>query len=328
MSAQQDSANPVGPDQARELEVGGGVRDEFTALVHVQNPEEARANVEENAAHTGEQFVERGQPGLPESPERADKRGALLLPLLTTSLMANRVDSNEYCLLHFATVIGCLGMLRPHTFAQLKPGSFTMVTYAGGCTPMPDSKRAFATTLLRLRRTDRILGFFIGFQSKTMWNARAYLPSLSSVQENYPIVAMCPIRARINITARGLVIGTFLKKVTGRKLLSAHLKLVTGASSTVAPYALRIGGRTWKISNGMDRQLVDFLGTWKCPDASARYCRANPRAILLMVREFYITKDPARERNGEWNTGTSRRGSRKALSHCVPEEARRSPESS
>ena len=67
MSEQQDSANPVGPDQARELEVGGGVRDEFTAPVHVQNPEEARANEEENAAHAREQIVERGQPGLPES---------------------------------------------------------------------------------------------------------------------------------------------------------------------------------------------------------------------------------------------------------------------
>ena len=165
---------------------------------------------------------------------------------------------------------------------------------------MPNSKRAFVTTLQRLRRTDRILGFFIGFQSKTMWNALAYLPSLSSVQENYPIVAMCPIRALINITARGLVTGPFLKKVTGRKLLSAHLKLVAGSSSAVAPYALRIGGRTWKISNGMDRQLVDFLGTWKCPDASARYCRANPRAILLMVRKFYLTKDPSRERHGEY----------------------------
>ena len=60
------------------------------------------------------------------------------------------------------------------------------------------------------------------------------------------------------------------------------------------------GGRTWKLSNGMDRQLVDFLGTWKSPEASARYFRGNPSAILRMVRKFYLTCDPFRApRNGE-----------------------------
>ena len=54
-----------------------------------------------------------------------------------------------------------------------------------------------------------------------------------------------------------------------------------------------------KISNGMDRQLVDFLGTWKSPDASARYFRANPRAVLLLVRKFYLSTGPtAEQRNG------------------------------
>ena len=186
-------------------------------------------------------------------------------------------------------------MLRPHTFAQLRPASFTLVTYAGRCIPMPNSKRSFVRVLDRLRRTDRILGFCIDFQSNTRLNARAYLPSLSSVRLNSAIASMCPMRALINITAKGLVTGQFLQKITRRKLLIDHLKMVTGSSSSVAPYALRIGGRTWKLSNGMDRQLVDFLGTWKCPDASSRYFRGNPSAILLMVREFYLTKDPSRD---------------------------------
>ena len=228
-------------------------------------------------------------------PERADKRGALLLPLLTISMRSNRVDSNEYSLLHFATVIGFLGMLRPHTFAQLRPASLTLVTYAGKCIPMPNLKRSFMRVLDRSRRTARILGFVLDFQSKTRLNARAYLPSLSSVRLNSAIVSMCPMCALINITAKGLVTGMFLKKISRRKLLIDHLKMITGSSSTVAPYALRIGGRTWKLSNGMDRQLVDFLRTWKCSDASARYFRGNPRAILLMVRKFYLTKDPSRE---------------------------------
>ena len=39
MSEQQDGAIPGGPNEAGELEVGGGVHDEFVAPVRVQNPE-------------------------------------------------------------------------------------------------------------------------------------------------------------------------------------------------------------------------------------------------------------------------------------------------
>ena len=45
----------------------------------------------------------------------------------------------------------------------------------------------------------------------------------------------------------------------------------------------------------MDRQLVDFLGTWKSPEASARYFRGDPRAVILMVRIFYLQSDPFRK---------------------------------
>ena len=44
-----------------------------------------------------------------------------------------------------------------------------------------------------------------------------------------------------------------------------------------------------------DRQMVDFLGTWKSPGASARYFRGNPRAVLLIVRKFYLSSVPTRE---------------------------------
>ena len=158
---------------------------------------------------------------------------------------------------------------------------------------MPNGKLTFRTALNEARKQNTLLGFYIDFQSKTMRNARAYLPSICSRVNNSAIVAICLMRTLIEITDRGLVAGYFLRKLTKKKTLAAFLQLITGASSTVAPYALRIGGRTWKLSNGMDRQLVDFLGTWKSPDASARYFRGNPRAIILMLRDFYRRSDPS-----------------------------------
>ena len=129
-----------------------------------------------------------------------------------------------------------------------------------------------------------------------MRNAVAYLPSLCSRTGNTILATMCPVRALINITNKGLVTGNFLKKSTTSTKLAAYLKVISGSTTTVAPYALRIGGRTWKISQGMDRQMVDFLGTWKSPEASARYFRGNPRAVLLIARKFYLSTDPARGR--------------------------------
>ena len=58
----------------------------------------------------------------------------------------------------------------------------------------------------------------------------------------------------------------------------------------IAPYALRIGGRTWFLANGLDRQFVDFLGTWKSPDASARYYRAAPKAVLVSLRRLNASR--------------------------------------
>ena len=145
-----------------------------------------------------------------------------------------------------------------------------------------------------------------------MLRARAYLPSLSSLRYNTALVSICPVRALIDITNRGLVKGRFCVAITKRKSLSHYLQEICGSTSPVAPYALRIGGRTWKISNGCDRQFVDFLGRWKSPEASARYFRGNPRAVLLMVREFYLKKDPTTDqRDGQNNyTGRTRRAER------------------
>ena len=196
------------------------------------------------------------------------------------------------CLLNFSVVIGFLGMLRPHTFAQLRPSSLTIVSYTGTCISMPDNKSQFKRYLREVRSGEGILGFYISFQSKTMRNARAYFPSLSSRAFNTNIVAICPVRALIEIVDKGLVKGFFFRPATKGKHLPNYIKALIRAESPVATYALRIGGRTWKLSKGMDRQMVDYLGTWKSPEASARYFRGNPHAVLQVVRKFYLSTDP------------------------------------
>ena len=242
------------------------------------------------------QFLKQVRRGVKNTlPSKSDKRGELLLPLLTHARSFKEGVSIRDLLLQLATSIGFIGMLRPHPFAQLQPSIFTLVTYTGRCVKMPNNKTRFKTALMETRKRGGILGFVIAFQSKTMQNAQAYMPSLCSRTGNTPLTVMCPVKALINITRRGLVAGHFLKKSTTSVKLSAYLKTITGSNTTVAPYALRIGGRTWKISHGMDRQMVDFLGTWKSPDASARYFRGNPRAVLLIVRKFYLSSDPTRE---------------------------------
>ena len=73
--------------------------------------------------------------------------------------------------------------------------------------------------------------------------------------------------------------------------LTKYLQRLTALKQNIAPYALRIGGRTWLLTKGMYRQFVDFLGTWKSPEASARYFRAAPREVLLMLRRFYFEQN-------------------------------------
>ena len=177
-------------------------------------------------------------------PMKADKRGALLLPLLAEHNAFVREGDDTSCILRFGTIMGFMAMLRPHTFEQLKPSSFTIVTDSGQCIKMPQGKHAFTNRIQELRRQHKILGFYIEFQSKTMLNAKAFLPSICSLQERSRLVSICPVRSLINIANRGLVSGYFLRILTKKKSLAIFLQYITGASTTVAPYALRIGGRT------------------------------------------------------------------------------------
>ena len=105
---------------------------------------------------------------------------------------------------------------------------------------------------------------------------------------------MCPVAALLNVFIKGWLTSGFLKLYGKGDSLKNYLKTLTTNSTPVSPYALRIGGRTWYITQGMDRQFVDYLGTWKSPEASAKYYRERPAAVLKKLIKFYATiPDPS-----------------------------------
>ena len=220
-------------------------------------------------------------------PSNADTRRALLLPNFMNSNQFNTTIREKDILVRFATILGFVGMLRPHTFEQLGPNSFTIVLMSHRCVRLGGPAKVFRSQLDQLRRSSRILGFYIDFESKTMQNARAYFPSLCSRKSSTPFAPMCPVRALVQISSRGKMRKAFLKSINKGKLSTKYLNRVSETTEAFALYSLRIGGRTWMLSEGMDRQFCDFLGTWKSPDASARYFRANPAAVLKLLRNFY-----------------------------------------
>ena len=205
-----------------------------------------------------------------------------------SSTQFQQVHTRSERILRFATILGFIGMLRPNALTQLAPNSFTMVTATGSTVEMPKNPRQFEEALNRLRRREHILGFYVRFRSKTMVSARAYFPSLSIMDTYLSISLMCPVRALVDISRRRLLKNRFLRSLNGDMKLTKYLQKLVGIRRNIAPYALRIGGRTWLLNKGMDRQFVDFLGRWKSPEASARYYRAAPREVLLRLRVFYF----------------------------------------
>ena len=152
---------------------------------------------------------------------------------------------------------------------------------------MPKQSDRFYRVLDEMYTTRRLMGVYITFQSKTMKEAKAYLPLLASIGRTTEFSLMCPIVALLVISGRGLLKKKFLNALNRKKRLTNYLQYITGLEHYIAPYALRIGGRTWLLSQGLDRQFVDFLGTWKSPEASARYYRAAPRSVLISLHRFY-----------------------------------------
>ena len=219
-------------------------------------------------------------------PQQADKREAFFLPLYFRAQAYREPESKTDHLARISTVLGFFGMLRPHTFSQLGPRSFVFVHKNGSLMRLGSNHDVFQQGVEALPQNENTSGFYLTFKSKTMEHARAYFPNLSALSSAYK--PLCPLRLLKDIVKRGWVEPGFLDKVGRGAALKKYLQRLIGSKGPVSPYALRIGGRTWNITHGMDRQFVDYLGTWKSPEASARYYRERPGAVLKKVARFYI----------------------------------------
>ena len=224
---------------------------------------------------------------LPDSP---DKRLPLLLPLVMHNPYFTQTNSTEESILQCATILGFLGMMRPHSLEALGPASFYLVLDNGTIIPMPDQPQRFREILLAAWGGGVMAGAFAVFKSKTMSTARAHFPNLSRHAGHSSISTICPILSLAAIANRGLMKKYFLKPINKKKRLTMYLQRLTGLQQYISPYAMRIGGRTWYLANGMERQLVDFLGTWKCPEASFRYYRAAPQLVLRSMTRFFVKR--------------------------------------
>ena len=184
-------------------------------------------------------------------------------------------------------------MLRPHTFPQLCPRSFTLVVKdkhsAAFSSQVPGNDYRLIHYALRLDQQRYIpMGFYIKFKSKTMIDARAYFPNLSIPSTHYQ--KMCPVDALRVLVSKGLWTERLLHKTLRcGSSLNDYIKRMPDDDLKISPHALRIGGRTWYITHGLDRQFVDFLGTWVSPEASARYYRESPPAVIRLLQKFFMS---------------------------------------
>ena len=118
-----------------------------------------------------------------------------------------------------------------------------------------------------------------------MKNALAYFPDLHSFTNGFQ--SMCPVTLLLEAARKNWVRQGFLKKLGRGAPIGQYIKTVTTSKDPVSPYALRIGGRTWYISHGMDRIFTDYLGTWKAPESCARYYRESPVTVVRILVRFY-----------------------------------------
>ena len=118
-----------------------------------------------------------------------------------------------------------------------------------------------------------------------MENALAYFPNLHSFTRGFQ--SMCPVTMLLEAANKNWVRKGFLKTLRRGAPIGQCIKTITASKNPISPYALRIGGRTWYISHGMDRIFADYLGTWKAPEACARYYRESPVTVVRILLKFY-----------------------------------------
>ena len=146
-------------------------------------------------------------------PSRSNVRAALLFPKYVFTRIFARTNQRQQCLLWFATIIGFIGMLRPHTFRQLQPASFTLVVQNNDRRLPPRLIRATCRTVFTEEiqmAGGRVLGFFINYKLKTMINATSYFPSLSACTLRLKV--MCSVTALRDLISGHLFEKRFLKK--------------------------------------------------------------------------------------------------------------------
>ena len=112
-------------------------------------------------------------------PTDKDKRIAFLLPEYITNpvLECNNQGANR--MLRLATVLGFIGMLRPHTFNQIQLASCTII--------MRNNEHLSFQQLQKRRDSNQLakqapVGFYIRFKSKTQQQAKAYFPYLGDTR--------------------------------------------------------------------------------------------------------------------------------------------------
>ena len=193
------------------------------------------------------------------NPKQANKRGAFLLSSSMNARDFLEPGSKAGYLVRVATLLGFIDILRPHTFTQLLPSSFSFVLKNEQVFQPPGPKTSFRKYLNKLPKAGDMLGFYVTFKSKTMPVARAYFPNLHSSCSALSV--MCPLSMLLAVAEMDWIHPNFLKRSGRGDTLGKYLKLLATSEDPVSPYALRIGGRTWYISHGMDRQFCDYLGT-------------------------------------------------------------------
>ena len=118
-------------------------------------------------------------------------------------------DSTQRMII-FATILCFAGMLRPHTFYQLKVSSFTLIMKHQNSEPTEERKEQIVI-FFKNHDTSELRGFVIKFKSETMPVARVYFPNLSSPKSHYS--PMCPVKAMASVAQKGVLNETSLKSV-------------------------------------------------------------------------------------------------------------------
>ena len=128
--------------------------------------------------------------------------------------------TDEMLLLRFATILGFIGMLRPHSLDSLGPKSFSIVTKDGEDISMPGHPQRFQCLFSRLYVSRRIRGVYITFRSKTLHQAKAYFPVLCDREHITEFSLICPVAALSDVSQRGLLIHGFLHPLNKKMRLT------------------------------------------------------------------------------------------------------------